>query len=118
MKARALTVSIFEDKRLGNCSNHGISELYNEILLLCEDGPHEVDLDNPPKNLCRLVPRILWGEKHYYIEPCAKPEGVGYMYGGAVVYSSDSRFARLCGNTPLCLHDRQESQEMHDLLSH
>lgn len=115
MKARALIVSIFEDKRLGNSSNHGISERYSEILLLCEDGPHEVDLDNPPENLCRLVERTLWGEEHNYIEPYAEANGVGWMYGGAVCYSSDSRFSRMSTH-PLCLHDRTESQEMYDLM--
>lgn len=61
-KARALAVSIFENKRLGNSSNHGISEKFSEILLICDDGPYEVDLENPPENLCIYVKRVLLGK--------------------------------------------------------
>ena len=62
-KARALRVEIFESKRFGNCSNNGISSKYDSILLLCEDGPDEVDLDDPPEELCRLVRRTLFGRE-------------------------------------------------------
>lgn len=111
---RALPVNIFEDKRIGNCSNHGISEDFCEILLLCDDGHIEVDLDNPPENLCVYVKRTLFGKEADYVRPYADPEGVGWMNGGSIVYTSDSRFP---GNHPVCLHDRQESQEMYDILS-
>lgn len=115
-KVRALSVGIFESKKIGNCSNHGISERFNEILLICEDGNVEVDLDNPPENLCRLVRRNLWGEEHDYVEPYAEPYGVGWMSGGSIVYSCDARFGRM-SNHPLCLHDRTETQEQYDMMS-
>lgn len=110
---RAIPVSIFEDKRLGNSSNHGISERYNEILLLHPDGFIEVDMENPPENLCTVMQREVMGRVDVYVRPIKEPEGIGWMYGGTLVYSSDSRF----GHNPLRLHDRQETQEQYDMLS-
>lgn len=112
---RALSVSIFEDKKIGNCSNHGISERYNEILLICEDGNVEIDEDNIPENLCKIVSSFWGGKEHKHIEPVAKPSGVGWMSGGCICYTSDARFD---SDYPLSLHDRTESQEMYDMLSH
>ena len=110
---RALSVNIFEDKAIGNCSNHGISERFREILILNAEGNYEVDLNNPPENLCVYVERELWGERHDYIRPYADAKGAGWMFGGALVYSSDSRF----GGVPMKLHDRDESRELNDMLS-
>jgi hypothetical protein len=114
MKAQALRVSIFEDKRIGNCSNHGISEKYNNVLILNADGPEEVDLDNPPENLCILVHRTLFGKEADYVRPYADPTGAGWMSGGALVWTSDSRFE--CSH-PLQLHDRQESWELYNSMN-
>lgn len=112
---RALNVSIFESKGFGNCSNHGISERYNEILLICEDGNVEIDEDNLPENLCKIVTRTLFGKEHKHIEPVARPDGVGWMSGGCICYTSDARFD---SDYPLSLHDRTESQKQYDMLSH
>lgn len=112
---RALRVGIFENKWIGNCSNHGISETYDHILLVCPDGNVKIDEENPPANLCHIVERKLFGDGKIYrhVEPVAKPEHLGWMYGGCLVYSSDARF----GNEPMRLHDRQETQELYDMLS-
>ena len=115
-KAYALSVSIFEDKAIGNCSNHGISERYKDVLLLHDRGNIAVDLDNPPENLCRVVKRHLFGKIYMHVEPVAAPVGVGYMAGGSLVYSCDSRFREI-SDYPLSLHDRCESQELYDMLS-
>lgn len=113
-KAKALRVSIYEDKRIGNCSNNGISARYDEILLLCADGSTDVDLDNPPENLCQYAHRTLAGKEADYIRPYAEPKGVGWMYGGALIYTSDARFP---GSHPVCLHDRDKSQEEYDKMT-
>lgn len=113
MKVRALSIGIYESKEIGNCSNHGISERYRNILLECEDGNYEVDLDNPPENFC-VIDEIL-GYK--FVRPYAKPTEIGWMAGGSLVYTSDSRFRRNISEYPLALHDRQESQRMYDMLS-
>lgn len=114
---KALPVYIFKNEG-SDCSNGGISSRYNEILVECPDGFVEVDLDNPPPNFCVIVKRMLWGEKHYYVRPYAEPSGVGWMYGGCIVDSSDSRWHRATEiDYPLHLHDMTESQELYDMLS-
>lgn len=113
---RALPLSIYEDKRIGNCSNNGISNRYKEVLLICEEGHVVIDEDNPPENLVKLVTRNLFGKEYKHIEPVAKPSGAGWMAGGTLVYSCDSRFGRM-SEYPLSLHDRQESWESYDMLS-
>lgn len=111
--AKALSVNIFKHNA-EDFSNHGISSRFDEILLLCDDGNIDIDLANPPANLCTFVKRDLWGEEHDYIRPYAEPKGAGWMNGGTICYSSDARFR---GNHPLCLHDRDESWEIYNKLN-
>lgn len=111
---KALRISILEDKVIGNCSNHGISERFNEILLICDEG--YVDVKGDEENLCKVVRRNLFGREYLHVEPVKAPTGVGYMSGGTFVYSSDARFNRI-SEYPLSLHDRCESQELYNRLS-
>ena len=114
---KALPCEIYKSKKLGDCSNGGISSRYNEVLLLCEEGFIDVDRDNPPDNLCKVVTRDLGFTVHTHIEPVAKAKGVGWMAGGTLVYSCDSRFHRMCGDYALSLHDRTETQKEYDMYS-
>ena len=119
---KCISFDIYEDKQIGNCSNDGISNRFNDVLIPCEDGYITVDLDNPPENLCKVVKRYFpWLKSEYvHIEPYAavKEGNVGYMSGGSVVYSCDSRYSEAVGvNYPVCLHDRQETQEQYDFLT-
>jgi hypothetical protein len=115
---RALAVSIFEDKAIGNCSNHGISTRFKEVLIECPTGPREVDENNLPENFCKIVTRDLGFTVYKHVEPVAKPNGVGWMHGGCIVDTSDSRWHELTGlDYPLHLHDRCESKELYDMLS-
>lgn len=112
---RALPINIYESKSIGNCSNNGISSRYKEVLLICEDGFIDIDEENPPENLVKLVTRHLFGRDYKHLEPYnpISKGNVGYMAGGCYCGSSDSRFHRI-SDYPLPLHDRQESQEMYD----
>lgn len=113
--ARALRCEIMKHKG-EDCSNGGISSRFNDVLVLCPDGNVEVDGNEP--NLCKVVERRLFGsEIYYHVEPVVKADGVGWMAGGTVVYSCDSRFRRLANGYPLSFHDRTESQELYDQLS-
>lgn len=114
---RALRCGIFRDGK-GDYSNHGISSRHNEVLVICPDGPVEIDENNLPDNLCKVVKRDLGFAIHIHIEPYAEAKGVGYMYGGTIIDASDSRFGRVTGvDYPVRFHDRDESQEMYDMLS-
>lgn len=114
---RALACDIFKWSK-ADYSNHGISSRFNEVLVICDDGPIEIDENNPPENLCKVVTRDLGFGIFKHIEPVAEANGVGWMYGGTIIDTSDSRFRRLTGvDYPLHFHDRTESQELYDMLS-
>ena len=120
---KAISAQIFKPS-YGDCSNGGISSKYDEVLIEHPQGWIEVDESDPPENLCIVIKRFLFGRNYYHIEPIRPRDrgSAGYMYGGTIVYSSDSRFRELtdrefgCGALPL--HDRQETQELYDMLSH
>lgn len=107
---RCLPVNIYKHQN-SDCSNGGISSRYDEILLICDDGFIEVDENNPPENLCKVVKRHLFWRDYYHVEPVAKAEGAGWMYGGCIVCTSDSRFRF---DYPLKLHDRTETWEQYN----
>lgn len=114
MKLRALPIRVYRDNGLGDSTNNGISSRYDELLLLCEDGHVIIDMDNPPENLVNIVERKLFGEIYLHIEPYARPQHIGWMYGGNIACTSDSRFK---SRYPLKIHDRQETQKEYDMLS-
>lgn len=114
-KAKALSVNIYKPS-YGDCSNHGISSKYDTVLIISEEGIWDVDLDNPPENLCEIVERELWGKTYRYVCPVVKAKGVGWLKGGCIVDSSDSRWSKL-SDRPLHLYDRDETQEEYDRYS-
>lgn len=114
---RALPIYVYKNNKFGDCSNNGISSRYDELLLIHPEGFIEVDENNPPENLVKIVERRLFGEIHRHIEPVARPNGVGWMAGGNIGHSSDGRFSRVSGWHPLQIHDRCESQEMYDSMN-
>ena len=116
---KALPVSVYRDATPGDCTNNGVSSRFRELLVICDDGFINVDENNPPENLCKVVKRHLFGRDIYHVEPVARPHGAGWMMGGNYAASCDSRFSELCGKQygALAIHDRQESWEMYELLS-
>lgn len=118
---KALPIDVYRDaRRKGyDCTNGGITSRYDTLLLICEEGYETVDLDNPPENLVKIVTRHLFGKEYKHIEPYAKVDSgcVGWMSGGNIASSCDSRFSRM-SRYPLSVHDRQETQEQYDALSH
>lgn len=111
---RAIPVYIYRDKIIGECSNGGISAKYDEAFLVCDEGQCRFDPDDPPENL--IVIGTIRG--HKFAQPYREtdPGHVGWMAGGALIYSCDSRFRRM-SEYPLSLHDRQETQRTYDILS-
>lgn len=112
MKVKAIRASIYKNGSYVGCANGGISERYDDVYVVCDDGNYEFDVDNLPENLVKIVTRHLFGKEYKHAEPYASTDKgcVGWMAGGSIVYTSDSRF----GAGPLCLHDRQETQEMYN----
>lgn len=108
---KALPINVFKDGS-GDCTNGGISSRYNRLLLVCEDGFIDIDENDPPENLVHIVTRRFGFGEYRHIEPVASPAGAGWMSGGNIGYSCDSRFSRL-SQYPLSIHDRQESWEQY-----
>lgn len=103
-----------------DCTNNGISSRFDELLCVCPDGFKTVDMDNPPENLVKVVKREFAGRMIYHVEPCVEPNGAGWMMGGNYAATSDSRFSALVDGQygAIAIHDRQESWENYELLSH
>lgn len=112
---KCISVYVYKSS-LGDCTNGGLSSRNKTILLEHPRGNYDVDEQNPPDNLCKVVTRELWGSEYKHIEPYAKATGVGWMHGGNIAGCSDSRFSEL-SQYALDIHDRTESQEMYDILS-
>lgn len=110
---RALPISVYKSNS-SDCTNGGITSKYSSLLLVCEDGFIEVDETNPPENLVKVVTRKLFGKEYKHIEPYARPTELGWMAGGNLAYTCDSRFP---SDYPLSVHDRQETQELYNMLS-
>ena len=115
---KALRVNVYKSGR-GDCTNNGVSNRYNELLVLCYDGNVEVNGDEP--NLCMVDTIHIGMMTTYHIEPMKKPDKgcVGWMMGGNYAASSDGRFARLVGGMygAVAIHDRQETTEDYDMYS-
>lgn len=112
---KALPISVYKNPTYKGCSNGGITERFDRLLLVCDEGFIDVDETNPPENLVKIVTRHFGFGEYKHIEPVAStaPGCVGWMSGGALAYTSDSRFSKL-SQYPLSVHDRQESQELYD----
>ena len=78
---------------------------FDQVLLLI-GGPFEPCKNQPA---VKLVKRHLFGRDYYHAEPVEPPPvgEVGYMAGGTLIYSCDSRFRNIC-DYPIVLHDHTE----------
>ena len=110
-----------------DCTNGGVSSRLASIEVFSADATNAQIaawcLKNRvrPSDVCRLNKRMIWGEKHYFVEPVKKPRHVlGPMFGGNFAYTSDGTWAEMLGERtgrPLPIHDRFETQEEYDALS-
>ena len=118
---KAIGVSVYKNAAYAGCSNGGITERFDTLLLVCEDGYIDIDENDPPENLVVYVERCIGGRRCGYIEPFADPPAgrTPYMSGGAYAASCDSRFSDMIGGMygAVPVHDRTETWEEYDLLS-
>ena len=106
-KVRALRCGIYGSQDVGNCSNNGISERYKTVYAYCPDGNLEFDLDHLPENFVNLEITQFGCRALKRFSP-ANRGGRWNMFGGAFVWSCDSRFRLNFGEYPIPLHDRYE----------
>lgn len=104
---KALPIYVFKNSAFKGCSNNGVSEKHEKLLLIHNEGFIDIDENDLPDNLVKVVTRQLFDGEYKHIEPYAEPNGIGYMSGGAMAYTSDSRFSEI-SKYPLSIHDRVE----------
>ena len=112
-----ITAKIYRTESLAGCSNGGISESYNTVTIVNLDGPVE---PSPERPAVRLVSRKIGRNTYVHIEPFEPvDEGlIGYMSGGAFIYSHDPQFKQAAGHdAPVPLHDRVETPAEYAALS-
>ena len=100
------TMSVYEDKHIGNASNNGISARFNEVVLWsCEED------ENTPENAVYIKERHLFGEIIPTAYPVKRtPKGcVGGMWGGCFIYTSNGVVPY--SGIAIKLHDRFETQQ-------
>jgi hypothetical protein len=121
---KGLIVEVYKsfqrDGKVSDCTNNGITSRVNKITLVGEGIPEifEADEDAPA---FKVVRRMLshsdtdnHKEEYLHVEPIERPTGIGWMYGGNICSTSDSRFPN---RYPLKIHDRQESAAQNRMLS-
>lgn len=97
-KRSGLICEIFKSKKIGECSNGGISAHYDQVLvILPEGGPFEERDD---------MPTVILEEKHGRPRAVQLGETRWMMFGGCFIYTSDSRFPY---HMPVKLFDRHEA---------
>lgn len=114
---KALRINVYRhntDPFYGDCTNGGITSKFDDLLLIHDEGFVDIDLNNVPDNAVVLVERYICGRVYKHLEPLKGTDRgcVGWMFGGNLAYTSDSRFP---SDYPLCVHDRQETQDQYNL---
>lgn len=103
---KGMRVCILESKRLGNCSNCGISSIFKEVTLIGDNIPPIFEADPLEAPAVRIVAGNLPNTVKAVVDGMESIQGMcGPMFGGCWIYSSDSRFP---GGEPIALHDRFE----------
>ena len=108
---KALQIYVFSNPLFRPCAAGGITERYDTLYVLCDEGPHEVD--GTEENLVMLKSRKFGGKTFCSLVPVAFKDRYPSM-GGSYAGCSDSRFRRMveraCGeyHVVLPVHDRIE----------
>ena len=106
---RGLSVSIYTNKEHGTCSNNGISNRFDSVIITSNDYKIE-EVFEVTENVPEVV--IIKREHRMFKDIIAVPRevlesGKHYMFGGSFIYTSDSRFAEI-SSSPIKLFDRVE----------
>jgi len=88
--------------KLGDCSNHGISSHYDEVLIWSEYDA------NAPDNAVVIIEDVIMNKPRIYAAPANKP-GDWAMFGGTLIYTSNACVPH--SGTPIKLYDRFERGE-------
>lgn len=108
-----LRVWIFRSN-LGDCTNGGVTATAEQAILFGIPGGNVEREDVKPGDVVlRVRVRTMFdGHEYVYAEP-VRSDGLIGAAGGNFVYSSDSRFHRVC-DYPISVHDRFETTREND----
>ena len=118
MELTGLTVGVFREVDFPDCTANGITSKVSRIVLVDDAicGPFKVQKD---EIYLVLVRRMIMGKEFIHAEPRVNGHKVNKcdygMFGGNFIYTSDSRFP---SDYPIGVHDRFESPEVYEALSH
>ena len=116
-KIEIMCANVYYNNLYRKCAANGYSAYKEEILIVkgkkkdcikeCNKLIEEKEAEK--EDFYYLNERILWGEKHFFLE-MLYPKIKGHqMAGGNFAYSSDSRYREITGMwTPIPIHDRIE----------
>lgn len=110
MKVYAIPAQIFKG-HYGDCSNDGISNRFEDILIIHPEGFIKLDTNDLPENVCDLETITdTFGNTYLHLIPKhLKDSRKWVMFGGCFAWSSDSRFRNSISEQPVQIHDRVES---------
>lgn len=108
-------LSVYRDADGIDCTNRGLSSIFNCICVVNVEGPFHPDFDHPPfllenhyQKALRLVPAVFKNGKY-------EPMEGWFMFGGNYASTSDSRLGdaieKLLGRRfygAIAIHDRKE----------
>ena len=115
MMIHALSVNVYRNNTIGDCTNGGLSSRFDTILVAMPEGNHVFDPDKMiPLNLC-VIERICHRDcEHVRLVPATVDESGNvvkrpgwWMFGGNIARTSDSRFYEQTLYA-LDIHDRRE----------
>lgn len=121
---KKVSVGIYRDSSLGDCTNGGLTSKVDSAWLFIDCTREEAIAycelkdTNPNEQLFLERRELPWTKNADYVTPLVERKGLLRMFGGNFVYTSDSRFREYCGTTqPLPVHDRYETQEQYGRMS-
>ena len=109
---KAISIRVFKNDMYKDCSARGISERYDDLYFICDDGYIDIPDDNIRCwNTVVFARRTMAGKECGYLRPYHKPEDEVpfYSFCGAYAATSDDRFnkvTQIYGAVPI--HDRVE----------
>ena len=120
---KGMTMSIWKDNSIGECSNGGISKWVNRVTVVCIPEVFRANISEPNERAPAVV--IKKRGSYVYAEPLESPKegNVGWMMGGSCISTSDSRWSEYLDaefgfpGRFIPLHDRQETMEEYEALS-
>lgn len=117
---KALALSVYRNT-LGDCTNGGASGKHDELFVVCDEGPF--DIDENDERLFRLRTRSVFGRNLVELVPYRHNGGLLFD-GGNYAGTSDSRFSQMTEKATgypcrgvLPVFDRVETQEEYNASS-